>query len=288
MIETMTFGIELEITLPIILAGQIHVGGRHRGIQIPGLPEGWNGQGDCSIRAGRGRFGIEVVSPVLRGADGIRQIIAVCRQLNEWGAKVNDSCGFHVHIGFDRTNTAGLKRVVHLVSHVQDGIWAATGTKGRERGSFCREVRESFRTLNYNQPINAIGGAAFNRYHLLNVSNLLTPGGKPTIEFRAFSGTTNASKIVAYIRLCLGVVERALTETRAAQYDPKPLAAKSPMTRKGPGMSAMTRMLYDLGWTKGRRPRAYGALADGVEGVPTIKQSKAELRRLAKKYDAST
>lgn len=282
----MTFGVELEITLPSPMRAGLTIGHRHNGIQVPGLPTGWTAEGDGSIRARGGRFGVEIVSPVLRGADGIRQIIEVCRVLNDWGAKVNDSCGFHVHVGFDRANTDGLKRVVHLVSHAQEGIYAATGTKRRERAQWCREVRESFRNLVYSGTPASLGSAAYNRYHVLNVSNLVS-GAKPTIEFRAFGGTTNAGKIIAYVRLCLAIVERALTETRLAAYDPKPLSPKSPIARKGAGSTAITRVLYNLGWIKGRRNRAYGALADGVEGIPTIQDSKGELRRLAKKYDAS-
>ena len=112
--------------------------------------------------------------------------------------------------------------------------------------------------------------------------------GKPTVEFRAFAGTTNAGKVIAYVRLCLGLVERALEASRARAFDAKPLTPKSPMARKGAGYSALTRLLYAVGWVKGRCGRAYGAVGAEVEGLPGIEQSKSELRRLAKKYDAAS
>lgn len=40
----------------------------------------------------------ELVSPILNGEDGINELKTVCRVLNECGAKVNKSCGTHVHI----------------------------------------------------------------------------------------------------------------------------------------------------------------------------------------------
>ncbi len=279
----MTFGIELEITLPI--TAPITVGAYHVGHQIAGLPAGWTAQRDGSIRAGRGRIACEVVSPVLRGADGLRQVVQVCNQLNQWGARTNSSCGFHVHIGFDRSNTEALQRLVHMVANHEAGIFAATGTKSREHATWCRSVKHNFRGLNFAQPINTVGGQAQNRYHVLNVSNLVN-GTKPTVEFRAFAGTTNASKIITYVRMCLGFAERAITDKRAAKWDAKNPSGKSPMLRKiGPGYTALTRLLYQLGWVKGRTHTVYGEVIDAQ--LPTIEQSKAELRRLAKKYDAA-
>ena len=64
----MTFGVEFEVTVPMNLA--LAVGGYHRGLEVVGLPAGWNAQGDGSICADRDYRGVEIVSPVLRGADG--------------------------------------------------------------------------------------------------------------------------------------------------------------------------------------------------------------------------
>src|SRR5437764_919765 len=84
-----TFGIEIECTIPVQNAPA--VGGYHNGVQIAGLPAGWNAQRDSSIQAQRGFVGVEVVSPVLKGVDGTRQIKLVCEWLKQIGAKVNRS-----------------------------------------------------------------------------------------------------------------------------------------------------------------------------------------------------
>ena len=94
-VNDLTFGVELEVTLP---AGTCSVGGYHAGVQVPALPPGWKAERDSSIQPGPGYMAAEVVSPVLKGADGLRQLKTVCDWLNSVGAKVNRSTGFHVHV----------------------------------------------------------------------------------------------------------------------------------------------------------------------------------------------
>src|SRR4051794_5582390 len=94
----LTFGVEFEVTVPV--SAMVAVGGYHRGLPVQGLPAGWNAQADASIQAGNGFRGVEIVSPVLKGIDGMRQIQAVCDWLRLIGARVNRSTGFHVHVGW--------------------------------------------------------------------------------------------------------------------------------------------------------------------------------------------
>lgn len=124
-IEDMTFGIEFETTVPhrLVADGTIRVGGYSGpGAATPGLPEGWGAKSDGSIRSSRGRVGVEFVSPVLSGADGLRQIKRVCEKFREWDVKVNDSCGLHVHVGFDRRWIGVLERLLHLTANYENAI----------------------------------------------------------------------------------------------------------------------------------------------------------------------
>ena len=277
-LSDMTFGIEFETTVPRerINDGTISIGGYRRGDRIDGLPSGWQAKSDCSIQAGPGRLGCEFVSPVLRGTDGLRQIQQVCEKFSEWGVKVNASCGCHVHIGFDRRWVDVLERLYHIVANHEKGIYAATGTKRRERSRWCRSIADQ-------------GSAAAalqngrDRYRLLNVSNVIS-GGKPTVEFRAFSATTNASKAIGYVRLCLSLVQRASQSKRNIKWQGKKPEGKSPAKRKGEGQTEWARLSYQIGWTKGLRKEACGELV--ADDLPDLKDSKKMLSRLAKKYDA--
>lgn len=278
-VNDLTFGVELETTIPV---GTIRVGGYHAGVQIPGLPEGWKAERDCSIRCDPGHEACEFVSPVLKGADGLRQVKQVCDWLNAIGAKVNRSTGFHVHVGFSG-DPETLKRLTHYVSNYEIALFASTGTRSREEGTYCRPIRQSddyARRFRDGQ----VEDLPYNRYHVLNLTNL-RPGGKQTVEFRVFAGTTNATKALGYIRLCLGLVERAFTAPRNADWDGKKKKADGSihLRRNGIGQSELTRLFYCLGWTKGRVDHTYGDIQP--EGLPSLKETKPELMRLARKYD---
>jgi hypothetical protein len=277
-VNDMTFGVEIETTIPV---GAVPVGGYHAGRQIEGLPAGWKAERDCSISCPVGHEACEVVSPILKGSDGIKQVKQVCDWLNAIGAKVNRSTGFHVHVGWSGDPEA-LKRLTHYVSNFEKALFASTGTHTREEGNFCRPIRES---VDYTRRFRdgQAEGLPYNRYHVLNLTNL-REGGRNTVEFRVFSGTTNATKALGYVRLCLGIVEKALKASRPPMWVGKKPVETSPIHRKGgEGQTELTRLMYGLGWTKGRESRAFGEIE--AEGCPTVADSKAELMRLARKYD---
>jgi len=265
-----TFGIEIETTIP---AGTIAVGPHGAGYDIPQLP-GWKADGDPSIRRSRGRVACEFVSPVYKGAEGLRQLVADVAAIKAMGATVNASCGLHVHVGFDRADAEATAKLATLVANFEKAIYASTGTKNRERGRWCAGLSR------YGNVQRAVQTAGIQRYHVLNLASR-----KPTVEFRAFSGSLNPQKIVGYVRLCVGLVERALTAKRQTNWTPKPVAATSPIHRKGEGQTALTRLFYQLGWIKGRQPHTHGDLTG--EGLPPIRASKKVLMQLARKYDAA-
>lgn len=273
--DELTFGIEIECTVPVAL--DLAVGSYHSGRSVEWLPAGWVAKYDSSLRAGRGRKAVEIVSPVLKGADGVRQVLTVVRELNARGATVNKSCGLHVHVGFDKNNRPALERLVTLAANFEKAIYASTGTKSRERGHYARGVQ----ALGNADAVQTM--AMRDRYRAVNLQNLLH-NRKPTVEFRAFGGTLNATKIIGYVRLCLGIVERALKAKRVTNWVAKTPVETSPIHRDGEGQTAITRLFYQLGWTKGRRSYTYGDVT--AEGAPTLAAVKKELRRLAKKYDA--
>jgi hypothetical protein len=245
------------------------------------LPQGWKAERDCSIQAVPGYMAAEIVSPVLKGADGLRQLKTVCDWLNSVQAKVNRSTGFHVHVGFNRTDKPGLRRLVSLVANFEKAMFATTGTRSRELGCYCRPVQmdELYqRAFRYASPC----ASRLPRYHVLNLTNLLGHG-QPTVEFRVFSGTTNALKALGYVRLCLAIVEKALSMKKLPKWIAKTPVETSPIHRSGEGQTALTRLFYGLGWTKGREDHTFGDIQS--EDLPTIDATKKELMRLAKKYD---
>lgn len=269
-----TFGVEIECYIPREAAPRR--GYRHRGVQIPDHPIGWNAQEDGSLGTHHGYVSCEIVSPVLRGADGLRDLKRACEWLNAAGAMVDRRCGLHVHVGVVKGGAVGqknLKAIMTAVANLEKAIYAATGTKSRERGSYCAPV--STCTLAKAGRLGMV-----DRYRILNVNT-----NKPTVEFRAFAGTTNFTKIASYVRLAVGVVQKSLDLLRLPPWTPAPIKPGKAYDRGGEGQSHLNRLMYWMGWTRGKEPRTFGDVGAGEDGLPSLDDSKAELARLAKKYD---
>jgi hypothetical protein len=293
-IEAQRYGVEFEVYLP---AGVCTPGQYHAGIQVPELPEGWNAQRDGSLYSGPGGYiGVEIVSPILRGTDGLRQIAKVCKWLKEKQAQVNSSTGFHVHVEWtpEADGEEGLwqlKNLCHFVSNHERAFYAASGTKGRERGNYCHSIKRGYANFKWDEARNVsslVGGAA--RFHLLNLTNIARPYGKKTVEFRCFSGTINVHKSTGYVRMALASVEKALTMRRTTRWTAK--GTKSDAIESETGTQALYRFFLNTGWCAGRTDKVFGAVGtrpghfDGeAVRVDDLDRSKAELRRLAEKYD---
>lgn len=276
----MTFGIEIETVAPqtAVTEHGLRIGGYKHGVQVPYLPHGWKAEADSSIDNSAGGHKCEIVSPILRGAEGLRQVVEVVAQLEAKGHRVNVSCGVHVHVGWDASWSAdALARLIGIVAYAERGLYAITGTKSRERGQYCGGVRK------YGCDKAAKPHLERNRYHALNLSNL-AEGRKKTVEFRLFSGSLNPVKILGWIQVCLGLVERAVATKRMPKWNPAPVSGG--WKKAGDGASETERLIGFLAWGNGYRRthggRQYGWISDAI----SQNEVKAEFRRLAAKYDS--
>jgi hypothetical protein len=278
----MTFGVEVETAAPqsAVENDNLRIGAYHQGIQVSYLPRGWKAERDGSIRTDGGYHACEIVSPVLRGAEGLAQVAEVVKTLEEKGHRVNISCGVHVHVGWKRDWPAeALARLVTIVAYCERGLYAITGTKNRERGTYCGGVRK------YGNDKDAKPALDRNRYHALNLTNLAS-GRSETVEFRVFSGSLSATKICGWIQVCLGLVERATNGKRSPTWTPKPL--KGGWKKAGEGASEAERLIGYLAWGAGYA-RIHGGKQYGwVSDVIPQEQVKTEFRRLAAKYDSQS
>lgn len=271
----LTYGIEIET---VATNAALQIGGYHHGIQVPYLPAGWKAERDGSIAAGAGGYACEIVSPILRGAAGLAQVVEVVQALEAHGHRVNASCGVHVHVGWQRDWPAqALARLITIVAYLEQGLYAITGTKNRERNRYCGGVRK------YGNEKDAKPILDANRYHALNLTNLAR-GTRETVEFRVFSGSLNATKILGWVQVCLGLVERAINGKRTPKWTPAPL--KGGWKKAGPGQSEAERLIGYVAWSNGcarlHGGRQYGWISDAIPQD----QVKREFRRLAAKYDA--
>lgn len=279
-----TYGVEIECYLP---AGTIRAGGYHAGIRVPGLLRGWTAERDASLNSTpSGYRGVEIVSPILKGHDGLRQILTVTAKLNEWGARVNRTCGLHVHLGADRTDLKTLENFTHQMANHEKAVFASTGTKHRERGVYSRSIHSAWRSLagRRNLSLADFNGVEQGHHVALNLQNLIY-GTRPTVEVRAFAGTTNGTKICGHVQMAIAIFQKAQKSGRRPSWDAPAIATTSRSYRAaGPGSTALARLYYVIGWIKGVEKSLLGYFGD-AEGVPTLKEIKKELVRLGRRYD---
>lgn len=277
--NTNTFGVEIETVIPVealTMAGW-RVGAYHVGAEIPNS-DGWKAMRDGSIQAAEwGSTGVEVVSPVLSGAAGITQVDAMVTRLKAMGAKVNASCGLHVHIGFNGS-AQQLAKLISLVSFHEKALYASTGTKNRESNRYCGSIKLAYKPLEKMTAMSTMSRICGDRYRALNLQNLID-GRRPTVEFRVFAGTLNAIKIKAYIQLCLGLVQKAIEAKKSSKWD-------MATTRKHDGRLAMQELLLTLGWNDFKMASPKHLTAGLL--VPAQRDTmKKMMMRMAKKYDAT-
>lgn len=257
----------------------LRIGAYHVGTQVPFLPTGWTAQRDASLQATPGYTACEIVSPILRGEAVIAEVVTVLAKLNELGFRIARNSGTHVHVGWNNNWGADtLARLISIFSYLEKGLFATTGTRSRECGTYCKGVRKHGNAPEAKKRLDP------DRYNALNISNLANNRtNKNTVEFRLFSGSLNATKIVGWIQLALGVVERAVQSKRTPCWEPKP--ATGGWKKPGEGASELERVFGFLAWGKGYAKLKGGKQYGWVSNIVSQDEVKKELRRLAKKYD---
>lgn len=240
------FGIEIEMTglsratAAKVLAGYwnteaTYVGGTYDSYVIRD-DEGrqWKLVSDASIRcqnrdgsSASKRNSVEFVSPICRYED-IPKIQEMIRLLKNNGARVNDSCGIHVHVDASSHTAQTLKNVVNIMASKEDILYKALKVQvDRER--YCKKADLRFldainnhrpRTLSeieqmwYNGASRRYQHYDDSRYRALNLHSVFSKG---TIEFRLFNSTLHAGEVKSYIQLCLAISHQGLVQKSASR-----------------------------------------------------------------------
>jgi hypothetical protein len=157
--------------------------------------------------------GYELVSPPLSGAEGLAALKLACEALDAVGARVNRSCGLHVHHDVNDLNLRSFGRLFRIWSrnqHATDGLV----TQSRRNNNWARpltsnDVRtiESLPSLARTTISSYLGYV--NRYKALNVAAFPRYG---TVEVRQHQGTTNYEKIAAWIAFGQAIIAYAKSD----------------------------------------------------------------------------
>ena len=214
MLQDLTFGVEFEIINAscndaeriMAAAGyQLHNGGYTHSV----MPV-WKVVTDASLTSRTSNC--EVVSPVLRGTDGMNELRTVAKVLRDAGASVNSSCGMHIHIGVDGLISNQMQ--AHVIkahqqwSHAFDALvverriganWArkidrATALDIADEWTTNTDIRNSYATSNQY------------RYRALNLNAFAKYG---TFEFRSHQGSLNGLNATAWIAFHTAFIKAA-------------------------------------------------------------------------------
>lgn len=244
--RTQKFGIEIEMTgitraaAAQVIAGHfgtsaIHVGGSYDTYTVRDNDNRqWKVVSDASIRResrrGESRnsaYAVEFVSPICKYED-IETIQELIRKLRTAGAKVNDSCGIHVHIDASPHDVKTLRNIVNIMAAKEDLLYK-TLKVNVNREHYCAKADTRFLDeLNAKRPtsMDTLESIWYNgrsgrnshydesRYHGLNLHSVFSKG---TIEFRLFNSTLHAGEIKSYIQLCMAISHQALVQKSASR-----------------------------------------------------------------------
>lgn len=249
-IKDQRFGVEVEFTgitredAAQALAGYFGTSARHMGGSydkwVVKDTEGkdWALMSDASIKGERKtesgyritentEYRVEMVTPILTYPE-IAKLQECVRQVRHAGAKVNASCGIHVHVDASNHNRQSLKNLIGIMYSKEDILFKALQVKESRVLRWCKKVREPMlqkaRKLSSDETkdltaLESIWYEGFDhdthehynatRYYALNLHSVFYRG---TVEWRCFNSTLHAGEIKAYVNLCLAISAQAIKQ----------------------------------------------------------------------------
>lgn len=203
--QQLTFGVEIEC---LVARDRVHRSSVGTGFNF--AYEGYN----HTDREGYFKFvpdgslvgenTIECVSPILSdNEDGFSTLKTCLSVLNRAGAKVNVSCGLHVHVGLKGYKPA---EIVNIYKNYQKLERLIDSFMAPSRRGNCRWAK-SILEINYdNLPtVGALQGRMFNdRYYKVNP---MAYNRHQTVEFRQHQGSVDFDKISMWVKFCCKLVE---------------------------------------------------------------------------------
>ncbi len=169
---------------------------------------------------------VEMVTPKLTYAE-LPKLQECVRRVRKAGAKVNGSCGIHVHVDASNHNRQSLKNLIGIMYSKEDILFKALQVSEARAGRWCQKVREPMlrqaRTLSSDETTDLTqleriwyeGDVAntehynWTRYYALNLHSVFYRG---TVEWRCFNSTLHAGKVAAYVNLCLAISAQAIAQ----------------------------------------------------------------------------
>lgn len=174
----------------------------------------------------------ELISPILCGQEGLSILSKVIILMSKNGAKVDKTCGLHVHVDANELTCDEIKTIANRYARFEKEIdlFMPVSRRGNNN-NYCFSMSNSDILNDIEDCFNIDCFADIERYYKLNVHSCYKHG---TIEFRQHSGTINFEKISNWIKFCIGFVEESknvFSKIKNLQVDKKILETYLPLEK---------------------------------------------------------
>jgi len=252
--EERTFGVEIEFTT----ATREEVARLMNAKGVSAYVEGYNHSTKNHWKViTDSSCGYELVSPPLKGREGMEQLRKACEALKEAGAKVDRRCGLHVHHDINDYNAKQIANIFAIYIKLETTIDTLVPNSRRaNNNTFCGSLfagTTQQNILNKLKEVNSLDDIKniwHTRYVKVNFQSYVKYG---TIEFRQHSGSTEFDKIYNWILLTQQIVDMAATpvqKTYKAENDN--LQSMRNILRLIPAKGATDEIAEMFKWYRGR------------------------------------
>ncbi len=205
-IKKLTFGVEIECynLSRTDLIYEAHLNGLE--VRSEGYNHDDNEHYYKIVRDGSltGENSNEIVSPILNGEKGLNSLRTLCSALDSVNAKVNKSCGLHVHIGAAAMTDEHYIRIFKNYKALEGVIDTFMAPSRRGNNSrWCRSLQSfDFSICRTKSDVARVLG--YDRYYRVNAEAY---SRHQTIEFRQHQGTTDYEKISKWVGFLTKLVD---------------------------------------------------------------------------------
>ena len=248
-----TFGVEFELTLTEGLSGGLQELARRinesRGVSCRAVgythkpTDFWKLVPDSSVKCSAGHpncLPFELVSPILRGAQGLDQVQQVLLMLEQLpvNVAVNKSAGFHLHVDVGDLAYEQLQNVcLNFIKYEECFDCILPASRRGNANKYCQSNRKCSNLVQLPNRQAALAMQSASNLH--DLSRLLNPpdvpgdlcsryfkldlqpialGRQKTVEFRQHSATFNYQKASAWIQMIMLFVSNSSRLQRPSNF----------------------------------------------------------------------
>jgi hypothetical protein len=149
----------------------------------------WECKHDCSIE------GMEFVSPILYGDEGLEEIERFCQRAEELHFEVSRQCGYHAHFDVSTESTDSLKAIAYAYRRTYE-VWCSLVPNSRSDNRYCGSPDYESSDITHEDFDYFVGKR--DRFEFVNWRAYLVHG---SVEVRLYQGSLDAEEICNWLIL---------------------------------------------------------------------------------------